>query len=276
MITTEKNLQAYSSIRDIFTKSLNSFGKDYYCPDDTGHIKDFSAFYSRLGKESLLESYNEYKILQQSIYNPKQKGYAFIRQDLFDNEIISSLSDESSRMPFSVFEHKSLSYGTLSSAKSKKIIQSNAVNVQWEKEAEGFKNTFHAIRIDTEGIDTLETEFVHLKDLNHDGALNLIQSIFINNLETENININSTLKIVRLIQRFAYDDLFPYAQSIITIAIHVKNPRIQLEALNTIDRWADKRAMNLLYNLEPPQNPWVRTKYESLKKTYRDAVCKSS
>lgn len=273
MITTEKKPQVYSSIRDVFTKSLNSFGKDYYCLYDTVRINDFSVFSSQLDKDSFLGYYNAYKIVRQSIYDKKQKRDTFVKQDLFDNEIISSLSDESSRAPFSVFEHKSLWSDILSSEKSSKIIQSDTNSAQWGRVVSGFTNTFYSIRIDTEGIDTLETEFVHLKDINRDGTLNLIQSIFISNLENKNISIDSALKIIRLIQRFDYDELFPYAQFIITTAIHVKNPRIQLEALNTIDRWADKRALNLLYNLESPLNPWVKTKYESLKKTYKDAVC---
>lgn len=141
-----------------------------------------------------------------------------------------------------------------------------------------FGKKLHLSGIDQRSIDELEESFDLLLTKNRDKTLTYLQNNFIDSLAKENTSRDIELrqKILRLIQRYEYSDLKPHAQSIAMNAIHDRSTKVQLDALNVIDRWYNKEALYLLKNMEAPTHPWVKQKYLSLIKSMRDDLFEST
>lgn len=141
-----------------------------------------------------------------------------------------------------------------------------------------FGKKLHLSGIDQNSIDGLEESFDLLLKKNRDKTLTYIQNNFIDSLAKENTSRDIELrqKILRLIQRYEYSDLKPHAQSIAMNAIHDRSTKVQLDALNVIDRWYNKEALYLLKNMEAPTHPWIKQKYLSLIKSMKDDLSEST
>lgn len=139
-----------------------------------------------------------------------------------------------------------------------------------------FKREFLAAGIDDESIDILALRVETLLKINRVATLSMIQDIYLESREKSELDVNTSLKILRIINRFEYQDMRPFSQLIVESAIHTDNPKIQLDGLRVIDRWGNQEALNLLEKMDCPSHPWVKVKFKTLINILRNGLSKGA
>lgn len=147
-----------------------------------------------------------------------------------------------------------------------------ALHLFKEKYYPEFQGDLKAAGIDEESIDFLYERLSQLMTINREASLLMIQNIYLESRENPDLDVDLTLKILRIIHRFDYNEMRPYSQLIVDSAIHTNNQRIQLEGLNVVDRWGNKEALNMLEKMECPSHPWTKLKFNTLINTLRNGL----
>lgn len=111
--------------------------------------------------------------------------------------------------------------------------------------------------------------FSKLLNQNKISTLHIINELFINNVDNENICV----KILSLCNDYTYNELFPTAQTLASLSINHKSDRVKSAAMNLFSHWGTIESYNLLCSIECPNEPWIVLKYNTIKNSLEKKWC---
>lgn len=214
--------------------------------DPIGLISDFADVFHYLDKSRNISD----NLLQ--IYNPGKDKY------------LSWINDERFNDLFSIPLTKLDNMNFVSSS------QSNIMPISTITFEDKYKDSFFRIIQSTvfePGEDNAATiEFSSLIKENKDAALKLISSYFVDSFKDERMCV----KLLTLLNDYSYHELYPYSQTIALSSLSHKSSRVKSAAFNMFAHWGNRESLELLNSVEPPSEPWIRKKYETIKLTLEE------
>lgn len=101
----------------------------------------------------------------------------------------------------------------------------------------------------------------------------LLSEIFAAELASAATNVQILVNTLDLLKFYNYDDLRPFSQLIAAAALRCRFERVKAHALSLIGHWGDRRALDLLNNLNPGSNTFVCGMYASIKGSLERLCC---
>lgn len=214
--------------------------------DPIGLISDFADVFHYLDKSRNISD----NLLQ--IYNPGKDRYLSWINDERLNDLFSFPLTKLDNMDF------------VSSS------QSNIMPISTITFEDKYKDSFFRIIQSTvfePGEDNAATiEFSILIKENKDAALKLISGYFVDSFKDERMCV----KLLSLLNDYSYYELYPYSQTIALSSLSHKSSRVKSAAFNMFAHWGNRESLELLNSVEPPSEPWIRKKYETIKLTLEE------
>ena len=133
------------------------------------------------------------------------------------------------------------------------------------KEHKGaFVALLNSTKADDDDFGEVENVFESLLKEDKDGALKLLEEVYVTSLEsTENVD-NLQVGILKLLCSYSYEELKPSAQLIVAASYNIKSIRVKSAVFNVFGHWANIESLNMLRKFEEPVEPWLRMKYRAL------------
>lgn len=113
-------------------------------------------------------------------------------------------------------------------------------------------------------------EMERLLDENKRATLDLLQEYVAKSASSEELNTTLIIKVLNLLCDYTYEQLFPQSQSIALSALALKDIWINAAALNLFAHWGNRESLNMLNNVNEPTQPWLKIKYNSIKKSLEE------
>ena len=100
-------------------------------------------------------------------------------------------------------------------------------------------------------------------------SLNVLNELYISNIDNDMFCV----KILSLCNDYSEQDLYPTAQVLASLSINHKSDRVKSAAMNLFSHWGTKDAYRLLCSITCPEAPWIKMKYETIKKALERRWC---
>lgn len=118
--------------------------------------------------------------------------------------------------------------------------------------------------------------FANMMNESIDFSMKLLQEMFISCIDKNEIEEILANKILYLLQDYSYNDAYPYSQTMALAAVNVNSTIIQSAAIGLFSHWGNEESLNMLRHMSEPSTPWVKIKYEAVKKSLEDALRKKN
>jgi hypothetical protein len=118
--------------------------------------------------------------------------------------------------------------------------------------------------------------FANMMNESIDFSMKLLQEKFVSCIDKNVINEILASKILYLLQDYSYYDAHPYSQTMALAAINVNSIIIQSAAIGLFSHWGNEESLNMLRHMSEPSTPWVKIKYEAVKKSLENALRKKN
>lgn len=182
---------------------------------------------------------------------------------------LSSLNNEFNSSTVSVQEIKS---STSSSFKPFSYTEFSS------KHRDDFVKVLKNSRLDEDSSRNAEVYFNKLLDMEYDGAVKLLEEVFISTLTVDILDEELQIGIINLLCNYDFNELGPTAQLIASSAYPIKSVKVKSSIFNLFGHWGNREALNMLKKYEEPHEPWLRMKYRalinSIEKKY--VICKKN
>lgn len=109
-----------------------------------------------------------------------------------------------------------------------------------------------------------EAFFNMLLDIEYDGAVKLLEEIFISTLTIDIGDEDLQIGIINLLCNYDFNELGPTAQLIASSAYSIKSAKVKSAIFNLFGHWGNREALNMLKKYEEPNETWLRMKYRAL------------
>lgn len=119
-------------------------------------------------------------------------------------------------------------------------------------------------KVNDEDFSEVENVFENLLKEYKDGALKLLEEVYVASLESNENMDNLQASILKLLCSYSYDELKPSAQLIVAASYDIKSIRVKSAVFNVFGHWANRESLNMLKKFEEPTEPWLRMKYRAL------------
>lgn len=100
-------------------------------------------------------------------------------------------------------------------------------------------------------------------------TLYILNDLFINNIQDEVLCV----KILSLCNDYRYDELNPTAQTLAALSINHNSKSVRSAAMNLFSHWGTLEAYHLLTSINCPDEPWIKMKYQTIKKSLEQRWC---
>lgn len=111
--------------------------------------------------------------------------------------------------------------------------------------------------------------FSKMLEENKVSTLYILNDLFINNIQDEMLCV----KILSLCNDYGYNELNPTAQTLAALSINHNSKRVKSAAMNLFSHWGTLQAYNLLVSINCPDEPWIKMKYQTIKKSLERRWC---
>lgn len=111
--------------------------------------------------------------------------------------------------------------------------------------------------------------FSEMLEENKVSTLYILNDLFIKNIQNEILCV----KILSLCNDFGYEELNPTAQTLAALSINHTSKRVRSAAMNLFSHWGTHDAYNLLLAINCPNEPWIKMKYNNIKKSLERRWC---
>lgn len=132
-----------------------------------------------------------------------------------------------------------------------------------------FVRILKSSNINDEKASEAEHYFNYLLEEDKDGAIKLLEEIFISNLTKESLDEDLQVSILKLLCNYDFKELSPSAQLIATSAYSINSIRVKSVTFDLFGHWANIEAYNMLKKYNEPQEPWLKMKYKALLKSLK-------
>lgn len=82
---------------------------------------------------------------------------------------------------------------------------------------------------------------------------------------THQDNITFLLQLFRLMRCFSFGYFYPSSLSLANMGVHHVSDYVKSEALSLLDHWGNVEVFDLMNYHEPPETPWLRAKYITIR-----------
>lgn len=184
------------------------------------------------------------------IYNPKQGRFInWISSDEINTCISSPFED----VDASLFQ----------TSKTVKPISSKFFEDKYKKE---FIEVINRTVFEYGEDNSATLMFASMIEENKDVALKIVNDYFVDYYQNEGIIV----KILSLLNDYRYEDLKPYSQTMALASLANQSDRVKSAAFNLFAHWGNKEALRLLCSVEPPQQAWIKIKYNKIRKSLEE------
>lgn len=111
--------------------------------------------------------------------------------------------------------------------------------------------------------------FSEMLEENKVSTLYILNDLFIKNIKNEMLCV----KILSLCNGYGYEELKPTAQTLAALSINHTSKRVRSAAMNLFSHWGTQEAYNLLLAINCPNEPWIKMKYNNIKKSLERRWC---
>lgn len=84
---------------------------------------------------------------------------------------------------------------------------------------------------------------------------------------THQDNIAFIIQLFRLMRCFSFQYFYPSSLILANLGVHHVSDHVKSEALSLLDHWGNAEIFDLLKYHEPPETPWLRAKYLSIRES---------
>lgn len=105
--------------------------------------------------------------------------------------------------------------------------------------------------------------FSEMLEENKVTTLYILNDLFIKNIQNEMLCV----KILSLCNEYGYDELNPTAQTLAALSVNHQSKRVRSAAMNLFSHWGTLDAYRLLNSISCPDDPWIKMKYQTIKKS---------
>lgn len=138
-----------------------------------------------------------------------------------------------------------------------------------EKYMDSFKSTIASTKFEDGEYNSADDMFATLLMEDKDATLKMLNEFFINQYDDEKFCV----KILCLFNEYSYEELKPFSQTIALASLANKSARVKSAAFNLFAHWGNKEALDLLLSVECPNQPWIKMKYNSVKRSLEEKCC---
>lgn len=101
-------------------------------------------------------------------------------------------------------------------------------------------------------------------------TLSLLQEYVTEAASSQKMNTTLIIKVLNLLCDYTYEQLHPQSQNIALAALALNDIWINAAALNLFAHWGNRKSLNMLNNVNEPTQPWLKIKYNSIKKSLEE------
>lgn len=133
-----------------------------------------------------------------------------------------------------------------------------------KRHQEEFTEMIKYCHLDEDGYDNLVLHFEKLLKEDELGAQTLIANMFSETLVSDVPDIDLQVRILKFLANLSYESLGASAALIMSSAYSLSDIRVKSAVCDLFGHWANRPSYNLLKQMNRPQEPWLKMKYDSL------------